>query len=278
MILEMDISLPLTLGCGQAHRWRPCGEDWEGVLDGRLITLRPREGGVEVSGGISRERIESYLRIEDDLPAIHASIGVDPLMRSLSARYPDLRLLRQDPWECLASYVLAVNANLSRIANMIEAVCVRFGRDLGGRHTFPDAAEIWERGEELEDLRLGYRSGRLRELSGLVARGELDPDSLRGMDYEPLIEKLKTLPGVGPKVADCVALFSMDRMEAFPVDARIKRALAEHYGIEGSYRHCSRFGMERFGAWAGYAQELLYTSAGSSSWAGQTQAGGRCPV
>ena len=274
MILDLDISLPLTLGCGQAHRWQRRGDDWEGVVDGKVLVLRPREGGVEVIGNVSRDRALSYLRADDDLDAIYGSVAVDGLMHSLTLRYRGLRLLRQDPWECLATYLLAVNANVKRIGSMVEGLCRTFGDDLGGRHAFPRAEQIWERQEELDGCRLGYRCERMRGLSEAVAKGELVPEDFRGLEYDDCIQQLKNVPGVGDKVADCVALFSMDHLQAFPVDARIGRSLRENYGISGSYKVCSAFGRDRFGPYAGYAQELLYQSEGESSWLGQTQAGG----
>ncbi|MGE4275289.1 MAG: DNA-3-methyladenine glycosylase [Candidatus Methanomethylophilaceae archaeon] len=274
MMLDLEISLPLTLGCGQAHRWRHRGEDWEGVLDGHLVLLRPREWGVEVLGNVGRDRMESYLRSDDDLDAIFSSIAVDPLMRRLTLEYRGLRLLRQDPWECLATYLLAVNANVKRIGSMVENLCQTFGRDLGGRHAFPSAEEIHKNEEALDECRLGYRCQRMRGLAASVARGEVLPSEIRLLDYEGCMSSLKAIPGVGDKVADCVALFSMDHLQAFPVDARIERCLRVHYGVSGSYRRCASFGQGRFGPYAGYAQELLYQSAGESSWLGQTQAGG----
>ncbi|MDD3398677.1 MAG: DNA glycosylase [Candidatus Methanomethylophilaceae archaeon] len=274
MILDIDISLPLTLGCGQAHRWQRQGDVWEGVVDGKVLLLRPREGGVEAIGHLSRSRIMDYLRADDDLDAIYGSVAVDALMRDLTARYRGLRLLRQDPWECLATYLLAVNANVKRIGSMVEGLCRTFGDDLGGRHAFPRAEQIWERHQELDACRLGYRCQRMRSLAASVANGELVPDELRGLSYDECVHRLKNIPGVGDKVADCVALFSMDHLQAFPVDARIGRSLRENYGVSGSYHRCSAFGRGRFGPYAGYAQELLYQSEGESSWLGQTQAGG----
>lgn len=274
MILELDISLDLTLGCGQAHRWQPREDGWEGVLDGQVLFLRQRPYGAEVRGHITRERILEYLRSEDDLDAIYCSVAVDPLLVELTQRYTGLRLLRQDPWECLATYMLAVNANVKRIGSMVEKVCQTFGELRDGRYTFPSPKQIVDRHHLLDDCRLGYRCQRLRDLALAVYEEHIVPESFRELPYSECVRALKNIHGVGDKVADCVALFSMDHLQAFPVDARIQRCLVEHYGVTGPYRRWSEFGRERFGPYAGYAQELIYQRQGESSWLGQTQDGG----
>ena len=274
MILDLDISLDLTLGCGQAHRWQAREDGWEGVLDGQVLFLRQRPGGAEVRGHITRERILEYLRAQDDLDAIYRSVAVDPLLQELTRRYPGLRLLRQDPWECLATYVLAVNANVKRIGSMVENLCRTFGERRDGRYTFPAPGRIADNHHLLDDCRLGYRCQRLRELALAVDEGRVVPESFREMPYPECVTALKKINGVGDKVADCVALFAMDRLEAFPVDARIRRCLLEHYGVPGPYRRWAEFGRERFGPYAGYAQELIYQSMSGSSALGQTQEGG----
>lgn len=273
------IDLDLTLGCGQAHRWHKKEGVWKGVLGDRCATLAQGEGGVYYEG-ISAARLAAYLRIDDDMNSIYRALSErDPLLQSLTERYRGLRLLRQDPWECLATYILAVNARVERIANMVEAVCSHFGRPLNECYSFPSPQSIASSPEKLEDCRLGYRCARLRSLAEAVADGSINLESLRRLDYKECTETLKTIEGVGDKVADCVALFSMDHSEAFPVDARIKRCLMEYYGVTGSYHRLSSFGRDRFGDNAGYAQEFLYKMMGDQRSPGhslgQTHEGGR---
>jgi N-glycosylase/DNA lyase len=96
----------------------------------------------------------------------------------------------------------------------------------------------------------------------MVHRQEVDFQALKGMKYEECARRLIELPGIGPKVADCVSVFSLDHLEAFPVDVRIKKAMAELYAVEGSYRQVSACARQRFGRWAGYAQEYIYYAYG----------------
>ena len=259
MRIEMDVRLDPTLGCGQAHRWIRRDGLWEGVIGDDIVTLSQTDDGFECTGTSDKKRILAYFRSEDDLGSIYKSISErDPYVASLAARCPGLRILRQDPWECIATYLLATNANVRRIGMMVESVCREFGRDLGGRYSFPTPEEIIRREENIRNCRLGYRDERFVELAQRVHDGEVDPEAIGELGYRECVESLLQIKGVGPKVADCIALFAYGHTEAFPIDARIGRVLKEVYGMGGSYARLSDFGRERFGVYAGYAQELLY--------------------
>jgi N-glycosylase/DNA lyase len=186
---------------------------------------------------------------------------MDDTMRSIVSSFPGLRLIRQDPWECAASYILATNANIPRIQKMIGNVCRAFGDELpGGEHAFPRPDQIAGGKEAAQTCGLGFRCGRFVEFARMVDRGDIDLSSLREVSYDDCVKELKTYPGIGDKVADCVAVFGLDHLEAFPVDVRIKKAMEEMYGVRGTYRHVNRFGRDYFGAYAGYAQEYIYFS------------------
>lgn len=257
----MDVSLDPTLGCGQAHRWRKDGEIWRGVLGRKIVSLRQTEEGFECSGGISRSAIEDYFRSDDDLSAIYREISdKDAHMARLAESCPGMRILRQDRWECLATYVLATNANVKRIAMMVGAVCDAFGDDIGGMRSFPSPEQILNRPDLVPGCRLGFRAGRFLELAERTENGEIDLDRISELGRKECIEELMEINGVGPKVSDCVALFAFGHLDSFPVDARISKFVEKHYGISGNYRRVSEYGMEKFGRYAGYAQELLYHS------------------
>ncbi|MFP4169455.1 MAG: DNA-3-methyladenine glycosylase family protein [Methanomassiliicoccales archaeon] len=255
MILDLDH----TLGCGQVFRWFREGEWWSGVLGDREVWLRQCHGHLEIRGRVTEELVRRYLRADDDLRLIYREISADPVVADLVRRYHGLRLIRQDPWECSLSYLLATHANFPRIQRMVEAVCREFGRPLEfGRYSFPSPEEIVGRGERARHCGLGFRCDRMVEFARSVSRGELDLEALKEMDYRDCVSELKRFKGVGDKVADCVALFSLEHLNAFPVDVRIKRALGRHYGVEGPYRKVREFAQEHFGRFAGYAQEFLY--------------------
>ncbi|MCL2147806.1 MAG: hypothetical protein FWH47_00475 [Methanomassiliicoccaceae archaeon] len=261
MRIEIDVSLDPTLGCGQAHRWRKSGDFWSGVIGGDVVRLTERPGGFEAEGCPDKGALLRYFRSGDDLAEIRGEISrADPLVASLSSSCPGMRILKQDPWECLATYVLATNANVKRIGKMVESVCDMFGRDLGERRAFPTPKEILDGQGGIAACRLGYREQRFVGLAEGVERGSIDLGAIGGMGYENCINALMAIDGVGPKVADCVALFGFGHLGAFPVDARISRVLKESYGVDGGYKAMAEFGRRRFGRYAGYAQELLYHS------------------
>jgi N-glycosylase/DNA lyase len=157
---------------------------------------------------------------------------------------------------------------------MVDSVCRTFGRDLGGRFSFPGAEDILARRDLVKGCKLGYREGRFIELAEKVADRSIVPDEMAGMSYKECFGSLKGINGVGDKVADCVSLFAFGHLNAFPIDARIERVLRERYNVSGNYRKLSAFAEERFGRYAGYAQELLYhcgTILGSQAHVGGSQ-------
>jgi N-glycosylase/DNA lyase len=256
--LDLKVSLDHTLGCGQAHRWTKKGNLWEGVLGNKIITLEERDGQILCEGTDDKNMMLDYLRHRDDLDLIYSEISEDPFVRRLASACPGMRILKQDPWECIATYVLATNANVKRIGAMVGSVCRTFGKDLGGRFSFPSAEDIAQRGHLIGGCKLGYREKRFIELAENVADNVIIPNDLAHMDYKECFDSLNTINGIGNKVADCVSLFAFGHLNAFPIDARIERVLKEVYGVTGSYKRLSSFASERFGRFAGYAQELLY--------------------
>ncbi|MCL2031663.1 MAG: hypothetical protein FWG96_00050 [Methanomassiliicoccaceae archaeon] len=260
--IELDVSLDPTLGCGQAHRWRKTGDSWNGVIGEEVIRLTESAGGFEAEGCSDKNVLLGYFRSCDDLSQIIREISnADPYVASLSSSCPGMRILKQEPWECLATYVLATNVNVKRIAKMVESVCDTFGRDLGERRAFPAPKQILDKKDEIPACRLGYREERFIGLAENAENGLIDLAAIGEMDYSDCIRNLMMISGVGPKVADCVALFGFGHLEAFPVDARISKCLNSMYGISGSYRTMAEFGRKKFGRYAGYAQEFLYHSS-----------------
>lgn len=256
------IDLEHTLSCGQAFRWRRSGEGWKGVVDGRVVILRQRGRRIDVETELPNPVIESYFRADDDYEAIIKEISKESYVASLARRFPGLRLLRQDPWECSASYILATFSNIPRIRGMIERICALYGEEIEpGLHAFPRPKAIAENGGRAETCGLGFRCKRFVEYARRVEGGEVDFEGLRASGYAEAHRSLVRLEGIGDKVADCIAVFSLDHLEAFPIDVRIARTLKERYGVEGSYAKVGVFAREHFGPYAGYSQEFIYYAA-----------------
>jgi N-glycosylase/DNA lyase len=249
--------LGYTLDSGQVFRWSRDGEWWLGVVGRRSLRLR-QEGDELISEDDDEAFLRRYFRLDDDLKAIYADISRDECIASVIDRFRGMRLIRQDAWECSASYLLASYANVPRIKMMIESVCRTHGQRLAdGRYAFPTPEELAD-GGDIAACRLGYRADWLRCYARSVRDGEFDLEKLRSLDYEASVRYLKTVKGIGDKVADCIALFSLDHLQACPVDVRIARAMKERYGVTGSYKKVSEHARRHFGRYAGYAQEYLY--------------------
>ena len=271
LALDQPLDLATTLSSGQSFSWRRESDGaWVGVLGRDIIRLRAADGGLlvrsaptpaaELSGALT-----AYLRLDDDLPAIQRRLAADSRVRDAIAAYPGLRLLRQDPWETLAAFILSQNSNIPRIARTIEAIAQRFGEpvelDDASGHAFPSPQRLMEAGEEaLRELGCGYRAPYLAAAAAVVASGEMPLDSLRGAGYDEAQAMLLSILGVGEKVADCVMLFALDQLNAFPVDRWVRRAIEEWYAPDGpmTYPRARAWALERFGPDAGYANQYLF--------------------
>lgn len=295
--LEGPFNLNFTLDSGQVFRWERRGEWWYGVVrDGALKVMQEGERLRCSSGSeaIDIAAVTRYFRLDEDLQPILASIAKDEKVTKAVERFYGLRLIRQDVWECLASFLLATNANIPRIKKMVSAICERYGEkseyEGSAFSRFPTAASL--AGARLEDLvrcGLGYRASFLRRVAQSVVDGRIDFSQLPRMGYEEakrvlLTELLgeKVLLGVGPKVADCVLLFSCGHDDAFPIDVWIARELAKSYGgllgpslvkrLSGEtaklgprdYEKVSSGVRSYFGQYAGYAQQYLFMAARES--------------
>ena len=231
-------------------------------MDGQLITLR-RSGRKllleAVPGGRGvRELVETHLRMRDDVEKIQESLSEDPVLAPGLTKFSGLRIVKLEEWECLCSFALATYANIPRISKMIETLASRFGRKITGSvHAFPTIERMKRVSiAELSECGLGYRAQYIHDMSQMLDRGRID--RLTRLGYEDLRNELMELPGVGDKVADCVALFGFGQLEAFPIDVWMKRALDRLYGQTGGYGKLRAFAHARFGPCAGYAQEYLY--------------------
>ncbi len=281
MKIEMDVALDPTLGCGQAHRWKKEGGTWIGVIGDNVVELVQTDHGFDCKG-CEEDQILKYFRSQDDLASIMDEISKkDGYVAELAGICPSLRILEQDVWECTATYILATNANVKRIGKMVESVCDLYGRNLGRFRSFPTPKQILDGCESISECKLGYREDRFVEFAEKVESGVYDLESFKELDYFECITELKKIHGIGPKVADCVAIFAYGHLESFPVDARISRIMKDIYGIEGGYQKVSDAGRNIFGRYAGYAQELLYHSENIlrlTSSSGNAHNGGGKPV
>jgi N-glycosylase/DNA lyase len=211
--------------------------------------------------------LRDFLQTGVDLESILATFPDDEPMRTSVGVCRGLRLLRQDPWECLASFILSSTKQIVQIRQVVSLLCERFGSRLEGfkgsaGFTFPDAATLSAVAEaELRRCKMGFRAPYLRAAAQQVATGTLDLESLRQLPLEAARDRLMELPGVGRKIADCVLLFAYGFPTAFPVDVWVLRGLKTLY-FPGKRRITPRrlreFSETHFGPNAGYAQQYLF--------------------
>ena len=273
--MELTIEQPFDLGAslesGQAHRWKKSNDWYAGVVHGEFIQIRQTGQVVEFASGPSPEEtaaimLRDYFRLDDDINAIYSDINRDGRVASMVRKYPGLRILRTEPWECLVAFICSANNNIARIHQLMERMADEFGSPLTlngyTRHTFPSPADLAEAGEgELRRLGLGFRAPYVDQASKAVLEGKLDLPDLIRMPYPEAKAALMEQKGIGSKIADCIAVFSLEKLEAFPIDVWIRRALAEWY-FHGQKTPPDRILLEwaqqHFGRYGGYAQQYLF--------------------
>jgi N-glycosylase/DNA lyase len=265
-----DYDLAATLNSGQVFRWEPDGAGWVGVIGCCWVRLEPRTGGIaaQVAQPVKDwDWLATYLQLDVNLDDVLATFPTDAPMQAAVAACRGLRLLRQEPWECLASFILSSNNQIRRIRQLISELCMRYGRPVcvpagyPAAFAFPPPEKIASLSErELRRCKIGFRAPYLLAAARAVANRELNLGTLGASSYEGAKRKLLELPGVGPKIADCVLLFAYGFQCAFPIDVWVLRALREFYftGRRPSPRQIAEFVQGHFGPFAGYAQQYLY--------------------
>ncbi|MCS7124339.1 MAG: 8-oxoguanine DNA glycosylase [Candidatus Bathyarchaeota archaeon] len=276
---NQPFDLDLTLSCGQAFRWEKIGEWWYGIVADNPFKMRQNGNTLEFEN-VSPDFVEKYFGLTDDLPSILKQIAKDKHIAEAIKAVRGLRILRQDPWECLISYICATYKNIPAIKQMLFKLSKKFGEktvfDNRVFYTFPTPQKLAKASlTGLVGCGLGYRAKYVAETAKRFASGEFNFEGLKASPFEKAREALLALPGVGLKVADCVLLFSLERFEAFPVDVWVRRIIIKYYAnhfedkfmekvsskkslTKAEYERLSLFGRSYFGRYAGYAQEYLF--------------------
>lgn len=264
-----DFDLAATLECGQAFRWRRAADCWfEGVIGRRLARLRQHPGAVEweLYPDGDAALIAHYLSADVSLPGIIATFPPDELLHQAVKKHRGLRVLRQEPWECLASFIASSTKQIVQIRQIVAHLANRFGEAIETpektHRSFPGVAAIARAShQELWDCKLGFRAKYLLATARLIDEGKLDLQALRSMPHEQALEELVKLPGVGEKIASCALLFSCGFDQAFPIDVWIERALKRIYFPRKkrvTHRELRAFTRDHFGPYAGWAQQYLF--------------------
>lgn len=251
-----DLDLAQTLDCGQAFRWRenPDGS-FTGAAHGRVVTLTLNGTSLDIDGADGndfRDIWENYFDLSRDYGAIRESLSLlHPTMKDAAAYAPGIRILSQEPWEALCSFVISQNNNIPRIKLIIERLCKAFGQPIDDTWSaFPDAETISAlTPEDLAPIKAGFRARYIIDAAKKVSSGEVDLAALRTMPIEDARAELMKITGVGIKVANCTLLYGLHRLECFPLDVWMKRAMAVLFpGLTP----------EAFGEYGGIAQQYIF--------------------
>jgi N-glycosylase/DNA lyase len=253
--------------CGQVFGWHKRDGAYLGIVEGRAVALAQagRRIAYTVPARFDAAHLTRYLGLDEDLEKIIASVTVDSFMTQVFAAVKGLRLLKQDPWHCLCSYLLSSSNRVERIDKIVKEIARRWGtcRRISGVEVceLPLPAALAHCGEPaIRACGAGFRSPYLARAARRVADGSIDFDRIRQIPYAEAKEVLMTLDGVGDKIADCVLLFAFQKYEAFPVDVWIKKAIEAVYFKSKPVKNdeIRKFAGEHFGPYAGYAQEYIY--------------------
>lgn len=234
--LEEPFDLAVTLTCGQCFRFKEISPGvFSGVGRDLPLTLRQPDSCSLLLENTDPRTFEShwadYFDLRRDYRSLRQRMSLHPATAAAAAFCPGLHLLRQDPWEALATFILSQNNNIPRITGIVERLCACFGQPLGGdAFTFPTAQRLAALTvEELAPLRAGFRAKYLLDAARRVAEGSLDLALVGGLDTPSAARLLCTVHGVGPKVARCALLYGFGHDDALPVDVWIDRALRQFF-------------------------------------------------
>lgn len=263
-IRVVDFSLDHTLDSGQAFRWRKSTDGaWKGVLGNQVVILHQSNGSIHVEANNLAE-VASYFQWHVNLSEIVATFPSDEHMSAAVQSCWGLRLLRQDPWECLASFIASSTKQIVQIKQIVE----NLSRSCGSRiedcelHSFPSVEAVAASTQEvLWNCKLGFRARNLLATARMIAEGKVDLARIDSMPSADARAYLCRLPGVGEKIANCVLLFAYGKHEAFPIDVWIERGLRQLY-FRGkrnvTAKRLREFSQSYFGPHGGYAQQYLF--------------------
>lgn len=235
----------LTLDCGQSFRWYEKDKNiWHGVVQNKSADVYTEGDSLVVCGDEDESFWRSYFDLDTDYAGICKRLCDDKWLNKAITAYPGIRILKQDPWEALCSFIISQNNNIPRIKGIIDRLCTGFGEKITEEdYSFPTAQVIaCESVESLAPLRSGFRAKYIIDAARKVTDGTINLEEIEKMPIDDARNELQKISGVGPKVAECALLYGFGRKDAFPVDVWVRRIMGELYpdglpecvsGVEG---------------------------------------------
>ena len=274
LVKEIDSFEPKDIfECGQCFRWnREENGSYTGVFSDCVLNVEKCEGNIVFNGNenVTEEKINEYFDLNRDYSKIKKELSkVDNNLLEATNFGRGIRILNQDLWETIISFIISANNNIPRIKGIIEKISKKYGKEIKfnekSYYEFPTPKELSKATvEDLKNLGLGFRDVRVYETTQMINSKEFDLDELYTLDTKQAQEKLLTLSGVGPKVADCILLFStLKRFDVFPIDVWVRRVMNDLYIHEQDEKklnknYIRKIADTKFGTLEGMAQQYLF--------------------
>jgi len=262
------INVENSINSGQVFLWKKNKEFWYGV-NGNDVLKVDENGNTNSYQNYNVD----FFRKNDNLDKIIKSISKDKTVKIAVKKFQGLRILRQDPFQCLISFIVSSNSNIPKIKSNLENISKKFGKKIKFQNQefflFPNPKKLAKISiNEITSCGVGYRAKFIKEAAKIIDKKEIDFNYLKKCDYQDAKENMCQIPGVGNKVADCVLLFSLDKLEAVPLDRWIIRILGKYYAkkfemktktiTEKQYDILHKKIVDHFGPFAGYSQQFLF--------------------
>ncbi len=265
-----DFNLAHIFECGQCFRWiRLEDGSYRGVVRGKSVRVRQEGDELYIENSGIQDFVDiwfDYFDLGTDYSNIKSLLEKDPIMREAIETGYGIRILRQDFWEMLISFIISANNMIPRIMKTVESLSMLKGQCIDiqeGHYGFPPVEALAAATlEELQQCKAGFRCKYILGTSRLMLEGKVTPEALGGLDTDGARKALMTMPGVGPKVADCILLFSGVKFDVFPTDVWVKRVMEElYFKREAGLKEIQQLADSNFGGLKGYAQQYLFYHA-----------------
>ena len=282
MLLDSRFNPEISINSGQMFLWKKYKNSWYGTYGNHILKFTITDN--EVVEFCSTPRFDNWerfiFRLDDNIQDIFTNFSDDAILVKLLKKYRGLRLIRQDPYQCMISFACSSNTNISMIRMMLKKLSMKFGikKEIDNQifFTFPTMRNLYKASiNELCSCSVGYRAKAIKSIAEKIVTGVLTIDELYRSKYNEARKILTSIYGIGNKVADCILLFSLEKTEAFPIDVWMCRAIFMYYKrlidnrnvtfmnankklSDNQYSILSDIMREHFGKYGGYAQQYLF--------------------
>ena len=265
---KLSIDIDNSINSGQVFLWEKDGSDWYGVNGQNILKIN--------KNGVIKSILNSktnFFRKNDNIQEILDSISKDKTVKKAVKEYEGLRIFRQDPFQCMISFIISSNSNIQKIKSSLEKITKKFGKKIKINNKefflFPEPEKIADASiNEIKTCGVGYRAPFIKEAAKMVVLKKIDFKYLEKCNYQEAKKNICLVPGIGNKVADCIMLFSLNKLDAFPLDTWMIKILEKYYSnefkietktiTEKQYNILHEKIVNYFGPYCGYAQQFLF--------------------